>query len=84
MSVFVNGRMAINNKLVAKLRKTSKPFLEGYSETLTESCCESCQALISRENKSGGGGGTGGREPGRIGGGRGTGGGRENGGKGEI
>ena len=28
----------------------AKPFLEGYSETLTESCCELCQASISREN----------------------------------
>ena len=25
---------------------------KAFSETLTESCCESCQALISRENKT--------------------------------
>ena len=41
----------------------------------------SCLFVFS---KWGGGGEQGGREPGRIGGGRGTGGGREKGGKGEI
>ena len=66
--------------------KTNYNYSTEYDDTffLIENSSVSEREMVDYAHRKSWGGGDRGREPGRIGGGRGTGGGREKGGKGEI